>query len=135
MGTVSTRNGKEHFAFGEHAFNGDDFAAFLRSLHAHMGTTRYFVVLDNCRIHIVDQVKAVQAELGIRLVFVQPYSPWFNACELHWADAKRRFRGMQTHALMECRPRDLMADAKLATFAVADAACRRFCDNALRQIR
>ena len=50
--------------------------------------------LDNARIHQANIVKeyAATEEINIELVWNIPYWPDFAGIELHWAEAKRRYR-------------------------------------------
>lgn len=65
--------------------NGEIFLDFLRgSLIPSMQSfpaTRSVVIMDNCSIHHVQQVKQLLEAAGILLIFLPPYSPDYNPCE------------------------------------------------------
>ena len=56
-GAVSVKGGKEIFAFRQRSFNGEQFLEYCKELHQHMGNRKYFLQLDNCRIHTTLSVK------------------------------------------------------------------------------
>lgn len=70
------------------AFNAQRFAAFLESLRLPVDTV---VLLDNVRFHHSQIVKQAAERLGIHLLFVPPYSPWFNPIEYCFSVIKRAY--------------------------------------------
>jgi len=70
------------------AFNIDRFLNFLTSLELPTGTV---VLLDNVRFHHAIKIKDFAASKGIYLLYVPPYSPWFNPIELCFSIVKRHF--------------------------------------------
>ena len=68
--------------YDEHkgAVNRAKFGDFLRSLDLPQGSV---LLVDNASIHIGDEVRDACREKGFSLLFVPPYSPWFNPIESH----------------------------------------------------
>ena len=80
------------------AANQDTFIEFLAKLKTEMehrlhGTgRRWYVFLDNCRIHKGRRTQAWVTEQKIRLVFNQAYHPEYNGIEGFWSQMKRLYR-------------------------------------------
>ena len=51
-------------------------------------TQHSVVVLDNCTVHHVDEVKALFSEAGVLLLFLPPYSPDLTPIELLFSKIK-----------------------------------------------
>lgn len=68
--------------------NRSAFCAFLKSLDLEPSAV---LLLDNASIHKGEAVRSVCAEKGITLLYVPPYSPWFNPIELCFSIVKRRY--------------------------------------------
>lgn len=49
------------------------------------------VLLDNVAFHHASAVKRLCTEKGIELLYVPPYSPWFNPIEMAFSIVKREF--------------------------------------------
>ena len=47
------------------------------------------LILDNSKAHTADKTKTKARELGIKLVFLPPYSPDLNPVEFIWKSIKR----------------------------------------------
>ncbi len=65
--------------------NGDKFLDFVRGslipcMHS-FPETRSVVIMDNCSIHHIQEVKEEFEAAGIVLIFLPPYSPDYNPCE------------------------------------------------------
>nr|GAT52207.1 TPR domain protein [Mycena chlorophos] len=65
---------------------------------------RSVLVMDNCRIHHVEEVEAICDERGIKLVYLPPYSPDYNPIEQSFSFIKsyirrngQRFREIMKH--------------------------------------
>lgn len=72
----------------EGAFNTVEFFSFLESLDLPLRTV---VLLDNVRFHHAKVVKQFAIEKRWDLLYVPPYSPWFNPIELCFSIIKRKF--------------------------------------------
>ena len=70
------------------SFNGKTFAQFLRQLALPPQTV---LLLDNVRFHHSSESRAAAAEKGFELLFVPPYSPWFNPVETVFSVIKRHY--------------------------------------------
>lgn len=49
------------------------------------------LILDSLRAHKADKTKRKARELGIKLVFLPPYSPDLNPVEFIWKTIKRKY--------------------------------------------
>ena len=47
------------------------------------------VVMDNCAIHHVEQVRSLLQDAGILLIYLPPYSPDYNPIEIAFAYVKQ----------------------------------------------
>lgn len=70
------------------SFNSLSFSSFLESLPVPSGTV---ILLDNVAFHHSKVVKEVAERKGFVLLFVPPYSPWFNPIEGVFSIVKREF--------------------------------------------
>jgi transposase len=70
--------------------NTDTMCELLRKIAAEKLTGPITVVLDNARYQRNQVVQGLAAELGIRLLFLPPYSPNLNLIERLWGFAKRQ---------------------------------------------
>ena len=70
--------------------NTDTMCELLRQIAAENLTGPITVVLDNARYQRNKIVQGLAAELGIRLLFLPPYSPNLNLIERLWGFAKRQ---------------------------------------------
>jgi transposase len=70
--------------------NTDTMCGLLRKIAAENLTGPITIVLDNARYQRNNVVQALAAELGIRLLFLPPYSPNLNLIERLWGFTKRQ---------------------------------------------
>jgi transposase len=70
--------------------NTETMCELLRAIAAEKLTGPLTVVLDNARYQRNQVVQALANELGIRLLFLPPYSPNLNLIERLWGFAKRQ---------------------------------------------
>jgi transposase len=70
--------------------NTETMCELLRAIAAQKLAGPITVVLDNARYQRNQVVQALAAELGIRLLFLPPYSPNLNLIERLWGFAKRQ---------------------------------------------
>ena len=70
--------------------NTDTMCELLRKIAAEKLTGPITVVLDNARYQRNQVVQSLAAELGMRLLFLPPYSPNLNLIERLWGFAKRQ---------------------------------------------
>ena len=52
------------------------------------------VILDNCTIHLGEEVEAMIKAAGARLIYLPPYSPDFSPIENCWSKIKTRLRAI-----------------------------------------
>ena len=76
------------------SYNTKSFAAFVERLPRNRT-----VLLDNVSFHKSKSVRSVANERNIKLVFIPPYSPWFNPIELAFGQAKSLYRKMRKDEL------------------------------------
>lgn len=74
------------------AFETKAFHSFLDSLNLPSGSV---ILLDNVSFHHSKIVKDLCASKGFELLFVPPYSPWFNPIELCFSIVKRHYTNCQ----------------------------------------
>ena len=85
-----------------------------------MGTRKYFLQLDNCRIHTTVAVKAWASEAQVPLLMGVPYCPQYSGIETFWAGAKRTFRQLGTKVILSGAERNLMQEAMQSVLAQTD---------------
>jgi transposase len=61
------------------SYNSISFFEFLLSVNLPYGSV---ILLDNVRFHYCKAVKELACKMGWELLFVPPYSPWFNPIEI-----------------------------------------------------
>ncbi len=108
----------------EAATDGVVFKAFVDQVLAPVLKPGDIVVWDNLGAHKLESVRQQLRELGVRVVFLPPYSPDLNPIEMFWAWLKsiiRRQRPRTTSALDRC-----IAGAM-------EALPREFCRNWFRE--
>jgi len=66
-----------------------DFVTLLYLVRRHNPEKPIVLVVDNAKIHIAERAIRTAVSLGIRLVFLPPYSPDLNPIEFSWRDCKR----------------------------------------------
>ena len=66
-----------------------DICTFLDTVRATNGGRPVVIVLDNFAVHRSASTAAYAESLGIRLVFLPPYSPHLNPIEFIWKTLKR----------------------------------------------
>ncbi len=83
------------------------------------------LILDNAKAHLDSRVVALCAARGVRVIYLQPYSPDFNPIEPGWALQKQHVR--------KYAPRDPIAlrrVARRARYRVTKKHCRRWYEHA-----
>lgn len=70
------------------AFNKQSFLDFLKTIEITPGDV---VLLDNVKFHHSKEIKDYCHSKGIILLYVPPYSPWFNPIELCFSVIKQQF--------------------------------------------
>ena len=70
------------------SFNSASFSLFLQALPVPAGTV---VLLDNVAFHHTRKVQEVARAKGLELLYVPPYSPWFNPIERCFSVVKRHW--------------------------------------------
>jgi len=80
-----------HYKILDHNCKKVDFVQFVSELHVQRGTV---AVLDNIQFHHSKETISMFDSVGIRPLFVPPYSPEFNAIENVFSLLKRKYRCM-----------------------------------------
>lgn len=70
------------------AFNTQHFLDFLKNLKLDRGT---IILLDNVSFHHSKSIKEFATNHDLQLLYVPPYSPWFNPIEMCFSIIKRHF--------------------------------------------
>jgi len=102
-------DGVIHLEVIDHAFNGHEFANFVRGLLDQMQPwplPNSVLVMDNARIHKVLGIREMVEERGMRLLFLPAYSPDLNPIEEAFSCVKSWLRSNRTYVLGEIEGRD-----------------------------
>ncbi len=75
------------------SFNSSRFLEFIKAIPLPPNSV---LLLDNARIHHGNDIKNYLESKGCEMLFVPPYSPWFNPIELLFSIVKRRYYTTQT---------------------------------------
>ena len=92
LAAISNKRGLLHFYFREKSIKSDDYIDFLMDLRHMTPDQPLNILLDNCQVHKSRVSMAASKELGVNLIFNQPYKPEFNGIELFWAQCKHKFK-------------------------------------------
>jgi transposase len=76
----------------EGAINVEKFLGFLERDLLPFTRAGDVLVMDNLKVHRDPQVVARIQQVGVRVLFLPPYSPEFNPIELYWSCFKRMLR-------------------------------------------
>lgn len=81
------------------AVDGERFLYFLQ--HHLLPTLRTgdVVVMDNCRIHHIAEVKTLLGTVGAAPLFMPPYSPELNPIEEAWSLIKATFKSLEARTV------------------------------------
>ena len=96
MTALCTKTGHHHSIYSKKYFKGDDFKQLLKELIEINGEGKIAIFCDNCSIHRTPDVRLFAKQHKIPLMFNLPYHPWFNGCELNFADWKLKWRKQLT---------------------------------------
>ena len=135
VGAIDADRGKMLFHFRPRSFDGDAFFDFFEELCRKLDDGQpWCMMLDNCSIHRTLKLKARAAELGIPLVFNVAYSPQYMGIETFWANTKRAYKQMGVKTMLAGRQRDILQEARDATFAVSDVIARKCARHGYKMI-
>lgn len=81
-------NGNDVVLISDSARTGD-FITLLYLVRRHNPERPIVLVVDNAKIHSAERTIRTAISLGIRFVFLPPYSPDLNPIEFSWRDCKR----------------------------------------------
>lgn len=98
LSTIRSNGEKVAFVF-EGTLNKNLFAEYLRNCLASAIGEEDVLILDNSSVHRSKLVGEVLEELGIKVLFLPPYSPDFNPIELMWAYMKNILRKLKTRTI------------------------------------
>lgn len=74
------------------AVNGDKFAHYIENKLKPILRPKDVVIMDNCSIHHAKKVKKQFLDLGIRVLYLPPYSPELNPIEEAWSKIKAKLK-------------------------------------------
>ena len=81
-------NGNSVIDFKEHSRK-EDVCEFLKEIRSKNTTKNIIIVLDNFRSHRAIATADFAEEIGIKLVYLPPYSPDLNPIEFIWKSIKK----------------------------------------------
>jgi len=76
------------------ATDGLTFAAFISEKLVPKLWAGACVVMDNCSIHLGEEIQALIEQAGARLIYLPPYSPDFSPIENFWSKIKSILRSI-----------------------------------------
>lgn len=79
------------------------------------------LVLDNCRIHHIQEAKNILTDAGIEVLYLPPYSPTLNPIELMFSQVKSGVRGLPLE-VRTSEPVPLLIAAAMERVTAADCA-------------
>ena len=99
-------------------FNSEYFLMFLKAAHRKYG--RLAMVLDNAKPHTAGPVKEWVGGTGgdVRLIFLPPYTPEFNASEECWRQVRRNVQAGRHHTSIEELKREVAEFVRLRKFGL-----------------
>ena len=80
-------------------------AEYRRSLPEELRNETIYLIMDNCRIHHGSHVEMMLASANVEPLFIPPYTPLLNPCELVFSEIKRALRNEH---YTDWNPRDSM---------------------------
>lgn len=81
-------NGKSVINFKEHSRK-EDVCEFLAEIRSKNPTKNIILILDNFRSHRANFTMDFAEEIGIKLIYLPPYSPDLNPIEFIWKSIKK----------------------------------------------
>ena len=83
------------------AIDGERFLSFLDQQLVPILKPGDVVIMDNLRVHHIDEVEEVINNAGAATLFLPPYSPELNPIEETWSQIKRDFRTAEPRTISE----------------------------------
>ena len=81
------------------AVDGERFLYFLEHHLAPTLRAGDVVIMDNCRIHHIADVKTLLGKVGAEPLFMPPYSPELNPIEEAWSLIKATFKSLEARTI------------------------------------
>ena len=81
------------------AVDGERFLYFLEHHLAPKLRSGDVVIMDNCRIHHIADVKTLLGKVGATPLFMPPYSPELNPIEETWSLIKATFKSLEARTI------------------------------------
>ena len=91
-----TKNRVLSFNVCSGSYNSERFCEYMRDLIAILGdsTEKYHIIMDNCSINKVQEVRSIIENSGHEIIFLPPYSPQLNPIEETFSKWKHYIRAM-----------------------------------------
>lgn len=80
--------------------DGERFLTFIDKLYPTL-THGDVVIMDNCRIHHIDEVARRLEAVGARVLYLPPYSPELNPIEEVWSLTKGVLKSLEPRNIVE----------------------------------
>lgn len=101
--------------------DGDRFIYFLCNYLVPKLKDGDVVILDNCRIHYIDEVALTLDKVGAKALYLPPYSPELNPIEEVWSLIKAALKAMSPRSICEyidalCTAKKLVTSAKILAY-------------------
>ena len=104
LACMTESHGMQVLMCQDHAYDGAEFAAYLKVLRRRYGRTPLALLMDNLTVHKAkDVVKPLYAQLDIMPVWNVAYSPEFNPIESAFSIVKRHFCKTRLNQLVNRR--------------------------------
>jgi hypothetical protein len=101
--SMTEGRGIENLRISDHAFDGEDFLEYLKSIRRRHGRTPLALLMDNLGIHKCTVVKPYYEKLGISCIWCIPYSPEYNPIESVFSRVKSLFNKKRLNEIVNRR--------------------------------
>ena len=83
------------------AVDGERFVFYLKEKVISTLTKGDVVIMDNCRIHYVEEISKMLTPIGVDILYLPPYSPELNPIEETWSEVKNDLKSDEPRTIPE----------------------------------